>query len=236
MKERLQKLIASSGIASRRAAEEMIRSGRVTVNGAAARLGDSADIDNDTVCVDGFQISRREEKAYIMLNKPKGYVTTMSDEKGRRCVSELVKDVGVRVYPVGRLDMYSEGLLILTNDGELANRLLHPKNEIEKTYRAFISGKCSDEAVNILRSELVIDGYKIKPARVKIISRDVTGAELEIVIHEGRNRQIRKMCEYAEIKLTGLKRVSEGSLDLGELKAGKWRRLNDEELQELGVK
>ena len=236
MKERLQKIISASGVASRRAGEELLKAGRVTVNGVTAGLGDSADIDIDTICVDGLILSRRDKRTYIMLNKPRGYVTTMSDEKGRRCVSELVEDVGVRVFPVGRLDMYSEGLLIMTDDGELAHKLMHPSEEVNKTYHAWIEGKCSDKALKMLASPLEIDGYKIKPAKVEVLHSSNEYTLLSITIHEGRNRQIRKMCAMCNLKLNRLKRVSEGALQLGELQTGKWRKLTDQELQALSEK
>ncbi len=232
MKERIQKIISSSGYASRRAGEELIKAGRVTVNGNAASLGDSADADADVIAVDGVRIFAASEKTYIMLNKPRGYVTTMKDEKGRKCVTELVAGAGKRVYPVGRLDMYSEGLLIMTDDGNFANRLMHPSGLEHKTYHAYISGECPESAIDVLKSPLVIDGYKIKPAEVKVFSKNSDGTVLEITIHEGRNRQIRKMCEAAGLKLTRLKRVSEANFALGNLKPGEWRYLSKEEMQE----
>ena len=233
MKERLQKIISASGTASRRAGEELLKSGRVTVNGVTASLGDSADADKDVICVDGKRISVIAEKTYIMLNKPRGYVTTLSDEKGRRCVTELVKDVGKRLYPVGRLDMYSEGLLIMTDDGELANRLMHPSFMADKCYRAWLQGRCPESSLEILSSPTDIDGYMIKKPDVStaFISDEYT--VLDIRIHEGRNRQVRKMCENAGLKLTRLMRISEGGLSLGELKIGEWRYLTKEELQVL---
>lgn len=231
MKERLQKIISSAGIASRRSAEELIRAGRVAVNGAAASIGDLADIEIDEITVDGVRIAAPEQNIYIMLNKPRGYVTTMHDEKGRKCVSELVGDVGRRVYPVGRLDMYSEGLLLMTDDGEFANMLMHPKGEANKTYLAYIKGSCSEASLELLRSPLVIDGYKIKPAEVIIAEQNTESTVLRITIHEGRNRQIRKMCELADVKLVRLVRISEANFELGNLKTGKWRHLRNEELQ-----
>lgn len=233
MKERLQKIMSAAGVASRRAGEELIKAGRVSVNGVTASLGDSADTEIDEIMVDGKRIIMPSGHTYIMLNKPKGYVTTMSDEKGRACVAELVSDVNAKVYPVGRLDMYSEGLLIMTDDGDFANRLMHPSKEVNKTYHAWIGGECSDDALNILRSPLDIDGYVIKPADISVIKRERNYTLLSITIHEGRNRQIRKMCEIAKLKLTRLKRISEGNLELGELKPGKWRYLTEEELQEI---
>lgn len=230
MKERLQKIISGAGIASRRKAEDMIRSGRVTVNGFPASLGDSADIDTDTVCVDGKLVCRQENKTYIMLNKPRGYVTTLKDEKGRKCVTELIKDIDSRLYPVGRLDMYSEGLLIMTDDGEFANKLMHPSHVVNKTYHVWIKGKCSERSLDILRSSLDIDGYIISPAEVELLNACDNYSLLAVTIHEGRNRQIRKMCAAAGLTLTRLKRVSEGELQLGDLEVGKWRYITQEEI------
>lgn len=233
MKQRLQKLISAAGMASRRRSEELIKAGKVTVNGIPAALGDSADPDIDIICVDGRLLLRPAERTYIMLYKPRGYVTTLRDEKNRRCVSELVKDAGVRLYPVGRLDMYSEGLLIMTDDGELANRLMHPSSQTDKTYHVWVKGRCSETALKVLGSPLVIDGYRIRPAGVELVKQTEEYTQLSIRIHEGRNRQIRKMCDCAGLRLTKLRRVSEGSLSLGELKPGQWRHLTEEELQEL---
>ena len=238
MKQRLQKLISAAGMASRRRSEELIKMGKVTVNGIPASLGDSAAPETDIICVDGRLLAEPAERTYIMLYKPRGYVTTLKDEKNRRCVSELVRDVGVRLYPVGRLDMYSEGLLIMTDDGEFANRLMHPSSQTDKTYHAWVKGACSETALKVLRSPLVIDGYRISPAEVKVntdkvIRSDKDYTQLSIRIHEGRNRQIRKMCDCAGLKLTKLKRISEGSLSIGELKPGHWRYLTEDELQDL---
>ena len=233
MKQRLQKFISAAGIASRRGSEELIKTGKVTVNGIPAALGDSADPDTDVICVDGRLLARPAERTYIMLNKPRGYVTTLQDEKNRRCVSELVKDAGVRLYPVGRLDMYSEGLLIMTDDGDFANRLMHPSSQTDKTYHAWVKGKCSETALKVLGNPLVIDGYRIHPADVSVIKEAEDYTQLSVRIHEGRNRQIRKMCDCAGLKLTKLRRVAEGSLSLGQLRSGQWRYLTEEELQEL---
>ncbi len=233
MKQRLQKLISAAGMASRRRSEELIKAGKVTVNGIPAALGDSADPDIDIICVDGRLLLRPAERTYIMLYKPRGYVTTLRDEKNRRCVSELVKDAGARLYPVGRLDMYSEGLLIMTDDGELANRLMHPSSQTDKTYHVWVKGRCSETALKVLGSPLVIDGYRIRPAEVELVKQTGEYTQLSIRIHEGRNRQIRKMCDCAGLRLTKLRRVSEGSLSLGELRPGQWRHLTEEELQEL---
>lgn len=233
MKQRLQKIISAAGLTSRRRAEDMLREGRVAVNGRTARLGDSADPDTDDIRVDGELIARQSQCTYIILNKPRGYVTTLSDEKNRHCVSELIKDAGVRLYPVGRLDMYSEGLLIMTDDGDFANRMMHPSSDTNKTYLAWIRGECTGRALGIMQSRLNIDGYVIRPAQVSVIGRDGECTVLEIVIHEGRNRQIRKMCDAAGLKLTRLKRVAEGKLLLGDLKPGHWRYLTPEELQDI---
>ena len=233
MRQRLQKLISAAGMASRRRSEELIKAGKVTVNGIPALIGDSADPETDIIFVEGRLLAEPAERTYIMLYNPRGYVTTLKDEKNRRCVSELVKDIGVRLYPVGRLDMYSEGLLIMTDDGEFANRLMHPSSQTDKTYYAWVKGKLSETALKVLESPLVIDGYRISPAEVKIIRSDEDYTQLSIRIHEGRNRQIRKMCDCAGLKLTKLKRVSEGSLSVGDLKPGQWRYLTEDELQDL---
>ena len=233
MKERLQKIISASGLMSRRAAEELIAAGKVSVNGATAALGDKAEAGIDRILVDGKALPPTGEKIYIMLNKPKGYVTTLSDEKGRRNVSELVKDVGTRLYPVGRLDMYSEGLLLMTNDGDFANRLMHPSHQVDKCYHTWVKGEDMGWAVELLRCPMEIDGYVTSPAQVDILELKGEEALLGITIHEGRNRQVRKMCEAAGLKVTRLMRVSEGGVKLGTLKSGRWRRLTEEELNML---
>lgn len=229
MEERLQKIISASGLMSRRRAEEYITAGRVSVNGIKAALGDRADLNCDTILVDGKPLPVAGEKVYIMLNKPKGYVTTLSDEKGRKNVCELI-DIPQRIYPVGRLDMYSEGLLILTNDGELANILMHPSNEVVKTYRTYVSGEDIGYATELLRCPMELDGYELSPAEVELVEYHGSHAVLDISIHEGRNRQVRRMCELVGLKVTKLVRISEGGLELGELKPGKWRSLSDEEI------
>ena len=233
MKERLQKIISASGLMSRRAAEELIAAGKVSVNGATAALGDKAEAGTDRILVDGKVLPSAGEKLYIMLNKPRGYVTTLSDEKGRKNVSELVKELGTRLYPVGRLDMYSEGLLLMTNDGDFANLLMHPSHEIDKCYHTWVKGEDMGWAVELLRCPMEIDGYVTSPAEVDILELKGEEALLAITIHEGRNRQVRKMCEAAGLKVTRLMRVSEGGVELGTLKSGKWRRLTEEELDML---
>ena len=233
MKERLQKIISASGLMSRRAAEELIAAGQVSVNGVTASLGDKAEAETDKILVDGKALPSAGEKIYIMLNKPRGYVTTLSDEKGRRNVSELVKELGTRLYPVGRLDMYSEGLLLMTNDGDFANRLMHPSHQVDKCYHTWVKGEDMGWAVELLRCPMEIDGYVTSPAQVDILELKGEEALLGITIHEGRNRQVRKMCEAAGLKVTRLMRVSEGGVELGTLKSGRWRRLTEEELNML---
>ena len=233
MPERLQKLISAAGIASRRAAEKMIADGRVTVNGKTALLGQSADPRRDTVCVDGKRLTFPDAHTYIMLNKPLGYVTTLHDERGRPTVAELVSGAGARLFPVGRLDMYSEGLLLMTDDGALAQRLTHPSHAVDKTYEAVVSGAALHLALPVLRSPLAIDGYPIRPAAVEVLKTDGVRHTLGVTIHEGRNRQIRKMCDSAGLKVHRLRRVAEGPLRLGSLKPGAWRALTPEELRAL---
>lgn len=233
MAERLQKIIAAAGLMSRRTAEEYISAGRVTVNGRIAALGDKADAEKDRILVDGRALPSTGEKVYIMLNKPKGYVTSMKDEKGRKDVSLLVQELGVRVYPVGRLDMNSEGLLLMTNDGDFANRLTHPSHEVTKTYYTWVLGKNIPQAVERLGLPMELDGYTLRPAQVETVKLFPGGALLSISIHEGRNRQVRKMCQAVGLKVTRLKRVAEGGLELGDLAPGKWRALSGEELDKL---
>ena len=233
MKERLQKIISASGLMSRRAAEELIAAGKVSVNGVTAALGDKAEAGVDKILVDGKALPSAGEKLYIMLNKPRGYVTTLSDEKGRKNVTELIKELGTRLYPVGRLDMYSEGLLLMTNDGDFANRLMHPSHQVDKCYHTWVKGEDMGWAVELLRCPMEIDGYVTSPAQVDILELKGEEALLGITIHEGRNRQVRKMCEAAGLKVTRLMRVSEGGVELGTLESGKWRRLTEEELDML---
>ncbi|MEA4966279.1 MAG: pseudouridine synthase [Oscillospiraceae bacterium] len=228
MKERLQKLLSETGVASRRAAEEMIRAGRVRVNGSPVQLGDTADRSEDRIEVDGVPLPAEPQKLYLMLYKPRGYVTTLSDEQGRRTVRELVEGCGARVYPVGRLDLNSEGLLLLTNDGALANRMMHPRHEIKKRYEVDVSGY-REGADALLRRPIELDGRPILPPEVRLLWQREDTARLEVTIREGRNRQIRRMCEAASLRVTWLRRVAEGPLQLGTLKSGTWRYLTDEE-------
>ena len=229
MKERLQKVLSARGVASRRKAEEMIQNGLVTVNGAVAALGDAADPEADEILVNGSPLPERQEFVYILLHKPRGYVTTLSDEKGRPNAAQLVADCGVRVYPVGRLDMDSEGLLLFTNDGDFANALMHPKHEVKKTYDTWVTGYVPGAEVRLARP-IELDGYTIRPPKVKLIRAEGKKARFQITIHEGRNRQVRRMCEAAGMTVTRLKRIREGSLSLGDLPLGKWRYLTADEV------
>ena len=232
MTERLQKILASRGIASRRKAEEMITQGRVTCNGQTAHLGDSADPDIDEILLDGKPLPSKAGSVYIMLNKPRGFVTTLSDEKGRRNVAELVADCGTRVYPIGRLDMDSEGLLLFTNDGNFADHLMHPKHEIEKTYEVWVSGY-RPGGEELLRRPITLDGYTIRPPKVSLRSVKGDRGVMLVTIHEGRNRQVRRMCQAAGMHVTRLCRIREGNLSLGDLPKGKWRYLTSEEVAAL---
>ena len=229
MKERLQKILSSCGLASRRRAEEMIRAGRVSVNGKTAELGASADPDTDIIQVDGEALPVPEEHIYLMLNKPRGYVTTLSDEKGRPTAASLVAGCGARVYPVGRLDMDSQGLLLFTNDGEWANRMMHPRTEVDKCYEVRVRGFGRD-SLRRIQEPVELDGYRIRRPRAVLMSQSGDQALLQITIHEGRNRQVRRMCEIAGMSVVGLKRISEGSIRLGELPEGSWRLLTREEI------
>ena len=231
---RLHKYLSAEGIMSRRAAEEAIAAGRVKVNGETATVGTKISPENDVVELDGRIVGRIVEKIYIMLNKPKGVVTTMSDERGRPTVSELVADVGERVYPVGRLDMNSEGLLLLTNDGDFANHLTHPKFHKPKTYLVKIDGCLTPETVEALAKPTDIDGYITKGADVSVFKENKNSTVLKIGLFEGRNRQIRKMCEKQGLKILKLKRISIGDVSLGELPLGKWRYLTKKEIRSLG--
>ena len=232
MEERLQKLLSAAGVCSRRAAEDYLTAGRVTVNGEAARLGRKADPDRDDIRVDGIPLKRPEKLVYLMLNKPRGYVTTLSDEQGRPTVAELTADAGVRVYPVGRLDLDSEGLLLLTNDGALTQRLLHPGHEVNKVYHVQVYGPVAGaaEKLSAIRD---LRGEPIRPAGVRCLWQGEKTAELEITIHEGKNRQIRRMCARCDLGVKRLRRVREHTLELGDLPPGKWRYLTEQEIAEL---
>ena len=233
---KLQKYFTDCGILSRRAAETEISEGRVKVNGETAYLGQRIDPSVDAVEYKGKIIRpSADEKICIMLNKPRGFVTTLSDEKGRPTVGDLVSDAGRRLYPVGRLDMDSDGLLLLTDDGELANILTHPKHEIPKIYRVTVRGTVDEGVLYLLRSPLEIDGYKILPVQTDLVfqSKDKLESILEMRLYEGRNRQIRKMCDIAQLKVRRLSRIAIGELPLGDLPQGKWRKLTKAELEYL---
>ena len=230
--ERLQKIIAARGLCSRRRAEELITEGKVTCNGETALLGDQADPDTAEILVEGKLLPPKAAQVYLMLNKPRGYVTTLSDEKGRRNAAQLVEGCGVRVYPVGRLDMVSEGLLLFTNDGEFANLLMHPRKEVEKVYRVWVENY-TPENLEALRQPIELDGYRIRPPKIRLIREEGERTQLEVIIHEGRNRQVRRMCQAAGMNVRRLKRVAEGSLRLGALRSGSWRYLEPAEVERL---
>ena len=233
-KIRLQKYMADAGIMSRRAAEEEIKNGNVSINGHVAELGAKIDPRNDVISYRGKRIRyEKKEYTYIMMNKPRGYLCSTTDDRGRKCVTDLLEGVDARVYPVGRLDLVSEGILLLTDDGELKNRLTHPKHTIGKVYRVKVAGKVSDEQMEILSSPLVIDGYKIQPVTVTISGEDEAGTVLKMTLFEGRNRQIRKMCEAAGLTVKRLSRISIGNLKLDGLPVGKWRYLEQHEIDYL---
>ena len=233
-KVRLQKFIADAGVMSRRAAEAEIERGSISVNGHVAALGAKIDPRADIVTYRGKRISaERREKVYIMMNKPRGYLCSTADERGRKCVTDLLDEVDARVYPVGRLDLISEGLLLLTDDGELKNRLTHPKYSLPKVYRVKVGGSVSDAQLQLLTSPMEIDGYEIKPVEVVRGEESESGTVLKFTLHEGRNRQIRKMCEVAGLTVKRLSRVSVGSLKLGGLPVGKWRYLEPGEVEYL---
>ena len=228
MTERVQKLLSARGLCSRRQAEDWIRQGRVTCNGAVCQLGQTVDPDLDTVCVDGKPIPAQAALVYIMLHKPKGYVTTLSDEKGRKNAAQLVEDCGTRVYPVGRLDMDSEGLLLFTNDGDFAQRLMHPSHQVDKTYLVTVK-HFSAEAMERLQRPMSLDGYRLQIPKVQLVKQQPE-TTLLFTIHEGRNRQVRRMCAIAGMQVKRLVRVQEGPLQLGDLQPGKWRYLTEKEI------
>ena len=232
MRERLQKLIARAGVCSRRSAESLLTAGRVTVNGVAAHLGDKADADTDVIAIDGTAIAFAEPAVYLMLNKPRGYVTTLSDELGRATAAELVADCGTRVFPVGRLDKDSEGLLLFTNDGALMQAMTHPSHQVDKTYEVTVTGEL-EGAADRLSAVTELDGEPIMPAQVEIMERREGQALLRVTIHQGKNRQIRRMCAQVGLQVTRLCRISEDALTLGDLKPGQWRYLTDAEVAAL---
>lgn len=234
MKKRLQKLISEYGLMSRRKAEELICAGRVTVNNEIATIGMSANPEIDSIAVDGIYLNIKPKLIYLMLNKPKGYVCTLSDERGRKTVLDLIKDVKQRVFPVGRLDMDSEGLLIMTNDGELANKLMHPKHDVKKTYRLTVYSDDIKKAIDRLRDIREIQGEYISPAEVSYVASKGREHIIHVIIGEGKNRQVRKMCAVAKLELKNLRRIKIGELELGELQQGSWRFLSELEMEYLG--
>lgn len=233
MEERLQKILSAAGLCSRRQAEEYLKAGRVTVNGQVARLGDKADLDRDEIFLDGKPVKQAQKRLYLLLHKPRGYVTTLSDERGRPTVAELTADCGERVYPVGRLDMDSEGLLLLTSDGAFAQRLAHPSHRMDKEYHVTVSGALEGAAERLAALRRLEDGTPIAPAKARVVKQGGEQAVLSVTIHQGLNRQVRRMCALAGLKVHRLKRVREGSLSLGSLPKGKWRHLTEEEIRRL---
>ena len=231
MEVRIQKYLSDCGIMSRRKAEAEIKAGKVLINGQPALIGQKIRPNGDAVEYNGKLIEKNTKKVYIMLNKPRGYVTTLSDEKDRRCITDLLTDLEERVYPVGRLDLDSEGLLLLTNDGELANKLMHPSKGIEKVYHVKIKEAVTPEQLMTLNSSMVIDGYTIQPCRVRPLTNNPQ--KLMFALKEGRNRQIRKMCEQVGLQVARLTRVSIGAISLGGLRVGTWVRLNKEQVDYL---
>lgn len=232
-KQRIQKIIAAAGLASRREAERWIEQGRVLLNGQVASLGQSADADVDRIEVDGKLIGGSEGKVYILLNKPVGYVTTMRDPEGRPVVSDLLKDVAERVVPVGRLDLTTEGLLLLTNDGDLAQRLSHPSFHVDKSYLARVRGEVTDKAIAQMAKGVMLDDGVTAPAVVELVRRAGSHSWLKITIHEGRNRQVRRMCEVVGFSVSRLKRISYAFLDDRKLESGRYRQLTTKEVQRL---
>lgn len=232
-KMRIQKLLSQCGIMARRKAEDMIVAGKVTLNGKRAELGDKACKD-DEIKIDGQKVSfNKNKKYYVLLNKPRGFLSTMSDERNRKCVADLVKDIDVRVYPVGRLDKDSEGALLMTNDGEFANGIMHPSRHIEKRYRVTVRPRINEEQLNKLSASINIDGKMTLPAKVEVLEHFKDRSVLEIVLKEGKNRQIRRLCEGAGLEVARLKRVSIDQVKLGMLKVGKWRELTSGEINSL---
>lgn len=234
-KIRLQKILADAGVASRRKAEEMISSGYVKVNDRPVQVGDKADPKHDKITVHGKLLNTHTQPVYLMLHKPRGFITTMSDERDRKCVAELVKEVPARVYPVGRLDRESEGLLLMTNDGEFANAMTHPSRHVPKTYRVTIRPGITEDQLTQLAVGIMIDGRKTAPAQVKVLHQESGRVVLEIILHEGRNRQIRKMCEAVGLEVARLKRTAIGPLHLSMLQPGEWRYLTAQEVKQMAA-
>lgn len=232
-KIRIQKVIADAGVCSRRKAEALIEEGRVKINGHPAHLGQSIDPSKDLITINGERlfIARKKEHVYLIMNKPRGYLTSMSDDRGRRCVTELLPETDQRVYPIGRLDLNTEGLLLFTSDGKFANDMMHPSRAVTKTYRVTVRPSLSDEQAVKLSDGVFIDGRKTAPAEVRVKSNEPGRVVMELVIREGRNRQVRKMCEAVGLEVARLKRTAFGPIRLGMLKPGTCRPLSAEELR-----
>ena len=233
MEQRLQKILSANGIASRREAEEYIQAGRVSVNGMTAQLGCKADPERDEILLDGRPLLREERRVYIMLNKPRGYVSTLKDERDRKTVADLVEGCGIRVYPVGRLDVNSEGLLLMTNDGDLTHALTHPSHGVEKRYTVRVSGPDLEGAVRLLRKPVELEDGTARAKRVELLERDKDRAILAVTVTEGRKHLVRNLCAAVGLKVHRLIRMAEGGLELGDLRTGTWRYLTDEEQTQL---
>ncbi|MBC7962360.1 MAG: rRNA pseudouridine synthase, partial [Steroidobacteraceae bacterium] len=234
MLERLQKIISAAGITSRRASEELILNGQVSVNGVVVtELGTKADPAVDTITVNGKSLSISEQRLYILLNKPTGYITALKDDQGRKLVTDLLQDVPERVYPVGRLDYNTEGLLLLTNDGEWANRLMHPRHEVEKEYHVRVRGKIIEQQLKRMAEGVELEDGKTAPAVVQLVKSGDQNDWISVAIHEGRNRQVRRMCEAVSLSVVRLKRIRYGSLSIGTLRTGQFRYLTEAEVREL---
>jgi len=232
-KLRLQKYLADCGVCSRRKAEELIAAGKVRVNGRTARIGDSVLSGKDDVQIGSEKIRRQSKKVYIILNKPRGYITTLDDEQGRKCVADLVSGINERIFPVGRLDRESEGLLLMTSDGNFANILTHPSKHVPKTYRVTVKGNVTDVQLAAFSVGMLLEGRKTAPAHVKVLTQQEGRTVLEVILTEGRNRQIRKMCEQQQLEVLRLKRTAIGQLKLGMLPPGKFRELETAEVKAL---
>jgi len=232
-KVRIQKILSQCGVASRRKAEKLILEEKVKINNILAKIGDRIDPEKDIIKINNKKINIKKKKYYIILNKPRGYITTMCDEKGRKTVLELIKNIPERVFPVGRLDRNSEGLLLFTNDGEFANSIIHPSKHVSKTYLVTVNPEIKEWQIDKLKNGMIIDGEKTMPAEVFVNFKNEKKAVLKIILKEGKNRQIRKMCEILKIKIKRLKRVSIGNLDLNNLPLGAWRELDSKEIAKI---
>lgn len=234
-KIRVQKFLSECAVASRIKSEELILQGKVRVNGVVVSLGDKVDPKRDTVTVSGKKITKSKQHTYIMLHKPRGFITTMSDEMDRKCVAQLIEDAPARVYPVGRLDRDSEGMLLFTNDGEFANAMTHPSKHIPKTYRVTVRPAVTEDQLTAITQGIIIDDRKTAPAQVRVVTKEDNRVVLEIILYEGRNREIRKMCESLGLEVARLKRTAVGSVKLGMLKQGAWRELSEDEVRKLMI-